>query len=319
MTLPTLLDIAKRTGHDAVVGLIEEVILGVPEVSGMHAIPGQGMVRIPNAAAARTIKGRMYKTLVRTALPAVGFRDANQGVDSVKSVYENRLVETFVLNARAECDLAVADQNEDGPEAYIADEAAAMVKSAMISLGKQFYYGRSTPGHAKGHPGLIDGLDSSMEVDAEGSTASTGSSVWAVKFGPQFVSWVWGENGALDVPEVRIESIADDDGKRFSAYVWELLAYPGLQVGNKYAIGRIKDLTADSNKTLDDDKIARLLEKFPAGIVPDVLFMTRRSLAQLRNSRTATNPTGAPAPYPSNWEGIPIAVTDSLTNTETLT
>lgn len=317
MTLPTLLDIAKRSGNDAVAGLIEEVIAATPEVSGMHAVPGKGWVQIPNVAAARTIKGRMYKTLVRTALPTVGFRDANEGVAASKSEYENRLVETFVLNPRWECDKAVADNAEDGPEAYIADEAIAVVKSSIMTLGRQFYYGRTSPGDGKGHPGLIDSLDATnMEVDATGTSQGKGSSVWAVKFGPQDVTWVYGDQGQLDMSDVRLESIADESGKRFTAYVQELLAYPGLQVGNKHCIGRIRDLTDENGKGLTDDLIAQLIEKFPAGVVPDVLFMTRRSLAQLRNSRTATNATGAPAPYPVDWEGIPIAVTDSLTNTE---
>ncbi len=319
MTLPTLLDIAKRNGSDSVVGLIEEVIPAFPEISGMHAIPGKGMVSIPSVGASRTIKGRMYKTLVRTALPTVGFRDANQGVAASKSTYENRMVETFILNPRWECDVAIADQSEDGPQAFIADEAVAMTRASFIALAKQFYYGRNTGGDAKGHPGLIDSVDSSMVVDAEGTTAGTGSSVWAVKYGPQFVQWVYGEEGSLDMTDPRIESIEDDNGNRFSAYIQELLAYPGLQVASKHAIARIKDLTADSGKSLDDDKLANLVQKFPAGIVPDVLFMSRRSLSQLRNSRTATNVTGAPAPYPTDWEGIPIAVTDSILDTETLT
>jgi len=39
-------------------------------------------------------------------------------------------------------------------------------------------------------------------------------------------------------------------------------------------------------------------------------------LKQLRDSRTATNVTGAPAPRPTEVEGIPIIVTDAIVNTE---
>ena len=69
---------------------------------------------------------------------------------------------------------------------------------------------------------------------------------------------------------------------------------------------------------LTDILIANLLGKFPAGKVPDVLLMTRRSLHQLQASRTATNPTGAPAPFPQEAFGVPIAVTDAISNIETL-
>jgi hypothetical protein len=47
--------------------------------------------------------------------------------------------------------------------------------------------------------------------------------------------------------------------------------------------------------------------------------MSRRSLFQLQSSRTATNATGAPAPIPVESHNIPIAVTDSIVDTEKLT
>jgi hypothetical protein len=40
---------------------------------------------------------------------------------------------------------------------------------------------------------------------------------------------------------------------------------------------------------------------------------------QLQMSRTATTPTGAPAPYPQEAFGIPIEETDSILDTEALT
>lgn len=304
MTMLTLLDIAIQNGSDQVAGLIEESIQVHPEIQ---------------IGAARTIKGTQYKTLVRTALPVVNFRNANEGTPATKSTFENRLVETFIMEPRFEADKAVADGHEDGAEAYIAMEAAAQMEAAMRTLGKQFYYGIGTGGDAKGHPGLIGSIDSDFVVDAGGTTASTGSSVWAVKFGAKDVIWVWGQNGQLQLNELRIESIADTDGNRFDAYVQTLSAYPGLQVGSKNSIARIKKLTEDSGKTLTDALVYDLLSKFPAGVVPDVLFMSRRSLYQLRASRTATNVTGTPAPIPTEVAGVPIAVTDSILDTESLT
>ena len=44
--------------------------------------------------------------------------------------------------------------------------------------------------------------------------------------------------------------------------------------------------------------------------------MNGRSREQLRNSRTATNANGTPAPLPTEWEGIPIIRTASITNDE---
>lgn len=302
MAVTTLLDIAKANGTDAAVGLIEEVVTYAPEVA---------------LGSARTIRGMNYRTLVRTALPGVAFRNANEGAALTKSTWENRLIECFTLNPRWECDKAVADRYEDGAPAFIALEASAIMKSSMITLGSQFYYGVSND--AKGFPGLVAAYDSTnMEIDAGGTTATTGSSVWAVTFGPQAVQWVYGSGGMLAMSDLSEQRVLDASNNPYTAYCQELLAYPGLQVGNKYAIGRIRDLTADSGKGLTDALVAQLLEKFPVGFKPDYLFMNRRSLRQLQSSRTATNPTGAPAPFPSESFGIPIVVTDSITSTEAL-
>lgn len=301
VTVPTLLDIARANGSDAVVGLIEETSRAVPEIT---------------MGAARTIRGINYKTLVRTGLPTVGFRNANEGAANSKGVYENRMFETHILNPRWTCDKAVADTYEDGAAAYIAMEASGIMEAAMQWLGAQFYYGTSND--AKGFPGLIAAYDSTnMEVDATGTTSSTGSSCWGVRFGVKDVQWIYGQNGSLALSDVETHPVSDGTNY-YTAYIQEILAHVGLQVGSLRSIGRIKNLTADSGKGLTDARIASLLTKFAVGFPPDVLLCSRRSLEQLRASRTATNATGAPAPTPTEAFGIPIVATDSILNTEAI-
>lgn len=283
MTATTLLDIAKLNNSDREVGLIEEVIPYIPEL---------------NLVPARTIKGINFKTMVRTGLPTISFRAANRGTAAGKSSFENRLVECFIVNPQWECDAAVADAYEDGAPAYIAIEATGMVQSAMITLARQFYYGASAAGDADGHPGLQQMHDSSMVVDATGNTADTGSSVWAIKYGPQAVQWVFGGAGDMKVSDPVKQRVTDTENRPYTAYTQHMLFRPGLQVASIYSVARIKNLTAQANKTLDDDMLSDLLALFPVGHEPDALFMSRRSLSQLRKSRTATNATGAPAPTP---------------------
>ena len=55
----------------------------------------------------------------------------------------------------------------------------------------------------------------------------------------------------------------------------------------------------------------------------NAIFMSLRSLGQLRDSRTATNPTGQEAPFPSSIVGIdggdiPLYPTSGILNTESL-
>jgi len=302
MAVTTLLDIAKANGSDAAVGLIEEVVTYSPEVQ---------------LGAARSIKGLNYKTLVRTGLPSVSFRDANQGTTPSKSTWENRLVEAFLLNPRWECDMAIANDYEDGAQAYITLEASGIMQASMMWLGSQFYYG--TANDAKGFPGLLTAYDSTnMVVDAGGTTDNTASSVWAVMWGPQAVQWVLGKSGALTVSDVTEQRVLDPNGNPYTAYCQELMSRIGLQVGNKYAVGRVKKITADAGKTLTDNHLSSLLAKFPVGFRPSHFLMSRRSQMQLQQSRTATNPTGAPAPVPTEAFGVPIVATDSIVDTEAL-
>ncbi len=299
MAIPTLLDVMKRNAGDAAVGLIDETTKNTPEV---------------RLGAARTISGTSYDTTVRISLPVAGFRGVNEGVVASKSEYANRTVGTFLLNPRWECDKALADANEDGPLSYVFEEAEAITSAAFQALGKQFYYGSQYGGQAKGHPGLRDFVDSEMILDAKGTTEEGCTTVWAVRFGRKDVRWVLGKNGEVKTGDPWIESLLDKNGNKYTGYVQEILARVGLQVGSRFSIGCIKNLTAEDGKGLDDDLMYDLIEAFKQP--PDMFFMTKRSRKQLRSSRTATNATGAPAPLPTEVEGIPIVRTDSLLDTE---
>lgn len=306
-----LLDIVKANGADSVVGLIEEAVRVTPEIDVINA---------------RTIRGITFPTLVRTGLGRTtgSFRAANAGTAPIQGTYENRIVSTYMLEARWECDQLVADGYEDGAAAYIAMEAEGVMQGEMQGLAKQFYYGSGNS--ADGYPGLIQAHDATnMVIDAGGTSAGTGSSVWLVRSGVRDVTWVWGNNGSLVPSPVRTESKIDpaDAAKKFDIYVQTLKGRPGLQVGSTRSICRIKKLTADSGKGLTDALISQALAKFPVGFGPTVCFMTQRSLAQLQSARTATSPTGAPAPFPTSITGvdgslIPIRVTEAISNTESL-
>jgi len=299
LVYPTLLDIAKMTGNDPAVALVEEVITEVPEL---------------RLLAARPIPGTSYKTLVRTALPTVGFRNSNQGAVQGKSAYAERRVECFIMNPRWNSDKAVADAHPDGAEALIAMEGVGQTAAAGIAVASQMYYG----GDAKGFPGLSNYVDSSLVVDATGDTADTGSSVWAIKFGPMDTQLVVGGDGQFDLSDVRIGDVLDGDGNPYTAYIQELMSWLGLQVLSKWSVGRIKNLTAQAGKGLTDNLLADLIGAFPAGKMPDALFMSRRSRTQLQKSRTATSPTGAPVPIPTEYDGVPIYASESIVNTEAI-
>jgi len=91
-----------------------------------------------------------------------------------------------------------------------------------------------------------------------------------------------------------------------------------VQVGSKYAVVRIANLTADSGKGLTDALLEKAMSLFPSSLQPTMICMSRRSRYQLRVSRTTYSPTGSPAPNPVDFDGVPLIVTDSIIDTETL-
>lgn len=310
-----LLDVAKLNSDDRMIGLIEENLTFAPEISFFPA---------------EQIEGTEYRTIKRTGFPTVAFRSVNQGVVPSKSSFEEQLHQCYVLSGRIECDVAAQAALKGGMARYEMIEASGVVRASMIKLGSQIWYG--TTSDAKGFPGLkaITPKDATIcpaVYDATGTTATTASSVYGVKFSTQDVNIITGNNATFNLGAFRDESIIDAGGtNKLPGRVADLMAWVGLQVGNINCVGRICNLTADSGKGLTDAVLSQWLEKFPVGYMPDEIWMSRRSRGQLQRSCTVTlfgQGAGRPsqpniAPIPTEYDGIPIRVTDSILNTDAI-
>lgn len=125
-----------------------------------------------------------------------------------------------------------------------------------------------------------------------------------------------GGDGTFDLSDSRIGDVLDANGNPFTAYIQEIASWLGMSVLSKWSVGRICNLTVQSGKTLNDGLLADLIGKFPDGKRPTALFMHRQSRTQLQKSRTATSPTGAEVPIPTEYDGIPIYASESVSITE---
>ena len=312
MAQANLLDIAKLNGSDTIVGLIEETLTYAPEVQIMPA---------------RTIRGTSYKIASRVSYPGVGFRAANEGSTPTKSEFENQLIECYILSGAVQADVAVARAYEDGEQAWKDIESIGVMRQAMIELGSQVIYGTSH--QAKGFPGLQaihTAFNAGLVVDAGGTAAGTGSSVYGINTDTQGVQLVFGAGTTFELGEWRIENVGTSSV--YPAHVANLTAWVGMQVGSKYSVGRLKDATEDSGFGVTDAKLAALLSKYPVGYRPNYWLMNRRSAYQLQVSRSASTvqngvktSSGSEifAPLPTESNGIPIVITDSIRNDEALT
>lgn len=276
-------------------------------------------------AAARTCRSNTFSYTRETAAPAVGMRNANDGVENKKTTREKVTIDLGIVDASFAVDVAVAMADERGKEHLMGMEALAHLRQAMFEVEQQIFNG--TVGNIAGASGGFDGFadqanlngaSDAMVVNAGGTTAGTGSSVYLIRLGETDVEVLWGQDGELAIGEEQIIERAGSSTGVFPAYYRPICGWAGVKIGSTYSVARIANLTADSGKGLTDALIYSALALFPASRQPNLIVMNRRSLKQLQSSRTATNATGAPAPRPTEVEGIPIVTTDAILNTETL-
>lgn len=313
----TMLDVVKETGGKLAEGLIEMVRPVVPEI---RLFP------------AKTIDGTSYETLVRTNIPTVSFRKANDGVDAGKSAYERKLAQCFILNGMCKCDKAVADAYGSRKSEMFAREIKGTMLGAFTTVSKQVWQGTSAD--ANGFEGLAKLVAGNMHIGqlSANLTANKGTSVYAVNLnevdGVKFV--IGGQGIGLLNPDVEWKEFLGTgaNNKSVMQYVVDLTTWIGLSVDDELSVARFDNITNDANKGLTDGMLADLVNLFEekSGVRPTHLFMTFRSRNQLQKSRSVTllgNAKVRPdqptiAPTPTEYEGIPIVCTNGLTNTEAI-
>jgi hypothetical protein len=272
--------------------------------------------------------GTLHKYLKQTRASDAGFRSANAG--RAKSNSQDLLVEATlkIIDGSFDTDVALAMGYKGGVEAWIQKELIRTMKQAMFVIERQMFYGtkQQTGGGYLADSGGFTGLANSTALDATadsmviapatspGTTADAQTSVWLIRHGIDDVAMVLGNDGRFAVEEepTIIQKLVDatelDAGKSYPAYYVPVTGWGALQLGSIYSAGRICNIESK----LDDDDIYEALSKFPSDKLPNVIAMNRKALSLLRKSRTATNATGAPAPFPTDVAGIPIVATDAI-------
>lgn len=259
--------------------------------------------------------GTVHKYYKTTGAPAVGFRSVNDGREHDSTDRTTVTIDLKILDASFTFDRDLANSMAGGPEVVLRMEAMEHLKAAYFALEKQVLLG-TVGGAAGGFAGLANSLNTAAKcINAGGSTAL--SSVYLVRSNPNEVSIVAGNGGQLDVGESIIQRASGSATGHLPVYFTPISGWYGLQVGSDVkSIARICNLDA-TTKGVTDTLLYDAIATFEAGALPNYIVMNRRSANQLRKSRTATNGTGAPAPWPTDIEGIPIVVTDAIGNAET--
>lgn len=273
------------------------------------------LIQAMAAATANASQGTQHKYLADTAAASSGFRPVNTGLDYTASDQTLITLDLKTISANPRVDQQIARAYPGGVEAFMDFEGSRSLRSAFRNLELQLISG--TGNDANGFPGIMSSsytnqLSDAMVYNAAGASAR--SSVWLLRFGAEDVELILGRDGNIDVGETFEQLVADGTGKLMPIFGRIQEGLIGLKLGGAYSIGRICNIAAGA---LTDDMIYEALALFPASRMPNLIVMNARSRKDLRASRTATNATGAPAPMPTEVDGIPILQTDAIGNSET--
>ena len=258
-----------------------------------------------------------HEWLKKTAAPSAGFRSLNDGRGNTKAVYTKVTQALKLFDASFDLDIGLLKTSSG--DKLMRREAVDHLKTAFASMEKQLFYGVGND--AGGFAGFtaedaVKFKNSAMVVDATGSSANATTSVWAIRTGESAVSAVYGGGGRIELSDAYPAMRAGSTTGNYDVMRTPILFWGGCQVATSLDLARICNLAAATGKGLTDELLADLIAKFPAGRGPTHLVMNRQSHKQLQQSRTATNATGAPAPFPTEAYGVPIVVTDQISNTE---
>lgn len=325
MAIMTTSDVLKINNSEELVGLIDEVIQEVPEMTFFQASP---------------VTKNSYKTLVQTALPTVGFREPGSNRTFGTATLDKKEVNCRYLDASWMIESAVAEMSDWGKEFAFALEQKAHLKAAFMKLAQQIWYGDySVDSGFDGLTKIVDAVTDSnsarikvisANVPTSGNNISDGSSVFAVSTGLDSCQLAWGSEGKLVEGDISSQlwgadvTLSGGSIVQQGRHIWQqkLGGWVGLQVTSKHAAAKIEALSATANRNgLTDNYLAQLLDLFPAGTRPGAIFMSRRSLRQLRESRytKSYNPLGIMGPSPNEFDGVPIYTTDAISDTESYT
>lgn len=297
-------------------GLIQMNDLNLADIDVTDLLEEAPLLQVLNAVTASN--GTQHKYEKVTIAPGVAFRDPNTGIVNTAGKRTLVSVDLKLMDAGFDRDKAIAMGYKAGSASYMAKEAVASLKTAFSGAEKQLING--TDADATGNNGFADTLGSVGDkvISAGGAGVGVQTSVYLIRSGDDDVSAVMGNEGDITMSEMFDNYLVTNQttGAGYDTFRMAILGWMGVQMGSVQSAVRLANL--DATATLTDDLLADAIAKFPAGKAPSYLVMNRQSLKQLQQSRTATNPTGAPAPFPSEAFGIPIVVTDSIVSTEAI-
>lgn len=209
------------------------------------------------------------KNVVRTALPHGQHRIYNQGVGSAasqtKTIHDT--VSQLAIYSKVDASLV---KNASNPQEFLMDECAAFLHGMGEDMAEDIVYGD----HSK-NPAYIDGfatrrnkIDNKTVFDF-GGTGNNLTSIYLVKWGKQFVKYIYPREAmGLGVQRIDkgIQTVKSETGDgEYEAYVNYFQADYGISVGNEKSLIRLANVPLNATGENIIKKILSLRAKLVQG------------------------------------------------------
>jgi hypothetical protein len=295
--LKTVAEVVAINGQDFDSGEFSDILNDAPALAAM------GVKESSN--------GKDHKYVKKTAPPIVGFIGNGVGRDFSKLTSIPVTDSLEAIDGSVMMPKVAADASDDR-EGTIQTEIMEHLKASMFEWEKQIFNGtNNSPTGFNGFADVVSDTSNTQFVNGGGTGGgSVYTSVYMVRVNGSINGIAPVMNYNLEVGETIVQNYDPGDGKNAPHYYTPVFGYTGLQIGNNYSIVRVGNL--DGSDSLTDDLLSQALEKFPAGSAPTHIFMNRAQRGALQRSRTTYSPTGQPAVLPSEYEGLPIVITEAL-------
>lgn len=328
--MPTIVDIAKSVNPDGSVADVAEMLSQmVPVVQDIPFYPGN----LPAG----------HRSTVRTSLPTITWRKLNAGTVATKSTKAQFDDSIGYMEAWSEVDKKVADAS-GAVEAYRLSESKAFVEAMGQEFSSTLFYGNTNTA-----PEEMNGLSirygattnaNGDNVILGGGGGADNSSVWIVCWGERSVHGIYPKGSAAGLQHFNkglqvIDNAGGVTGARMEVYMDKFEWDCGLAVKDWRYIVRIpnidiSNLAAKSSDADLSELLIKGLHRLPDGALEGgefkpVIYMNRSCAQYLRLQQRDDVQSGGGLTFENiagkrvhNFDGVPVRVTDSLNQLETL-
>lgn len=320
-TYSTLSDHAKRIDPDGKIPMIVELLSRrLPVLQDMPFME------------ANDVYG--HRSTVRTALPPATWRKINKGVAHSKSRTAQMIESIGIQEQRSFIDEnhpgALADLN-----AFRLSEAAPHIESIAQEFESTLFYGSATT-NAEEFTGLSSRFNSLTAENGQniidaGGTGSDNTSVWLVVYEPDrtlFGIYPKGSQAGIEHEDLGKQQIEDSDGNRLGGYEDKWVHRAGIVLKDWRFVARtcnvdVSNLVAESSAADLAKELIRMTHLVQSVEMGKAFIYMNRTVAAAFDVQDLVNVRGGGITVEMidgkprlHFRGIPIRVTDSITNAE---